>query len=35
MKASRAEFAELYSSSLGTSGGINQGIGVEVATVSQ
>lgn len=35
MKASQAEFAELYASSLGTSGGISQGIGVEVQTVSQ
>ncbi|MDR7379567.1 flagellar hook protein FlgE [Rhodoferax ferrireducens] len=35
MKASRAEFAELYASSLGSSGGISNGIGVEVSTVSQ
>ena len=35
MKASRAEFAELYASSLGSAGGISQGIGVEVQTVSQ
>ena len=35
MKSSRAEFAELYASSLGSSGGINSGIGVEVNTVSQ
>ena len=35
MKASRAEFAELYASSLGSSGGISSGIGVEVQTVSQ
>ena len=34
MKASRAEFAELYATSLG-SGGINTGTGVEVQTVSQ
>ena len=35
MKASRAEFAELYASSVGASGGVNQGIGVTVAAVSQ
>lgn len=35
MKAGRAEFAELYASSLGASGGSNGGIGVAVATVSQ
>jgi flagellar hook protein FlgE len=35
MKASRAEFAELYASSINASGGINSGIGVTVATVSQ
>lgn len=35
MKASRAEFAELYASSLGSSGGTSAGIGVEVQTVSQ
>jgi flagellar hook protein FlgE len=35
MKASRAEFAELYANAMGSSGGINSGIGVEVNTVSQ
>ncbi|KQP13752.1 flagellar hook protein FlgE [Pseudorhodoferax sp. Leaf267] len=35
MKASRAEFAELYASNLGSSGGVNSGIGVEVNAVSQ
>ena len=35
MKASRAEFAELYASSLGSSGGASTGIGVEVGAVSQ
>ncbi len=35
MKASRAEFAELYANAMGTAGGINQGLGVEVNTVSQ
>ncbi len=35
MKAGRAEFSELYASSLGASGGSNGGIGVAVATVSQ
>ena len=35
MKASRAEFAELYANAMGSAGGINQGIGVEVNTVSQ
>jgi flagellar hook protein FlgE len=35
MKASRAEFSELYANAMGSAGGINQGIGVEVATVSQ
>lgn len=35
MKAGRAEFAELYASSLGASGGSNGGIGVSVSTVSQ
>lgn len=35
MKSSRAEFAELYANAMGSSGGINQGIGVEVNTVSQ
>ncbi|MGV3725137.1 flagellar hook protein FlgE [Hydrogenophaga sp.] len=34
MKSSRAEFAELYASSI-NSGGANKGIGVTVATVSQ
>ena len=35
MKASRAEFAEMYASSLGAAGGSNGGIGVAVAAVSQ
>ncbi len=35
MKTSRAEFAELYASSINSAGGINAGIGVSVATVSQ
>lgn len=35
MKASRAEFAEVYASSLGATGGGNAGIGVQVATVAQ
>ncbi|APW41570.1 flagellar hook protein FlgE [Rhodoferax saidenbachensis] len=35
MKYSRAEFADLVSSSLGTGGGGGSGIGVAVATVSQ
>ncbi len=35
MKASRAEFAELYASSLGSSGGNNAGIGVEVSNIAQ
>ena len=35
MKASRAEFAELYASSIGSSGGTNAGIGVTVAKVTQ
>ncbi len=35
MKTSRAEFGELYASSINASGGINSGIGVTVATVSQ
>lgn len=35
MKASRAEFAEMYASALGAAGGSNGGIGVTVATVSQ
>ena len=34
-KASRAEFAEMVASSIGSSGGANAGIGVEVAAVSQ
>lgn len=35
MKASRAEFAELYASSINASGGVNSGIGVTVAKVTQ
>ncbi len=35
MKAGRAEFAEMYASSLGAAGGSNGGIGVGIATVSQ
>jgi flagellar hook protein FlgE len=35
MKTSRAEFAELYASSVNAAGGSNKGIGVTVATVSQ
>jgi flagellar hook protein FlgE len=35
MKASRAEFAELYASSINASGGTNSGIGVTVAKVTQ
>lgn len=35
MKASRAEFAELYANSINASGGGNVGIGVGVSTVSQ
>lgn len=35
MKSSRAEFAELYASSVGASGGVSQGIGVNVAAVTQ
>jgi flagellar hook protein FlgE len=35
MKAGRAEFSEMYASSLGAAGGSNGGIGVSVATVSQ
>lgn len=35
MKASRTEFAEVYASSLGATGGANAGIGVQVAAVSQ
>ena len=35
MKASRAEFAELYASSLGSTGGVSKGLGVEVQTISQ
>lgn len=35
MKSSRVEFSDLYASSLGTSGGLNAGIGVEASTVAQ
>ena len=35
MKTSRAEFGELYASSINASGGINSGIGVTLSTVSQ
>jgi flagellar hook protein FlgE len=35
MKVSRAEFGEIYASSINASGGINAGIGVQVSTVSQ
>jgi flagellar hook protein FlgE len=35
MKSSRAEFGELYASSINAAGGINAGIGVQVSTVSQ
>lgn len=35
MKASRAEFSELYASSINASGGVNSGIGVTVAKVTQ
>lgn len=35
MKTSRAEFAEVYASSMGASGGVSSGIGVSVATVAQ
>ncbi len=35
MKVSRAEFAEVYASSLGATGGSAAGIGVQVATVAQ
>jgi flagellar hook protein FlgE len=35
MKSSRAEFAEVYASSVGAAGGVSQGIGVSVAAVSQ
>lgn len=35
MKTSRAEFAEVYASSINASGGANAGIGVSVASVSQ
>ena len=35
MKASRAEFAELYASSINASGGVNSGIGVTVSKVTQ
>ena len=34
-KSSRAEFAEMVASAIGSSGGTNAGIGVEVAAVSQ
>jgi flagellar hook protein FlgE len=35
MKASRAEFAEMYATTLGAAGGSNGGIGVSVAAVAQ
>jgi flagellar hook protein FlgE len=35
MKASRAEFAEVYASSINASGGTNSGIGVTVAATTQ
>lgn len=35
MKASRTEFSEVYATSINASGGVNAGIGVTVATVSQ
>ena len=35
MKASRAEFAEIYASSVNAAGGVNMGIGVEVTAVTQ
>ncbi|WP_198972597.1 flagellar hook protein FlgE [Xylophilus sp. ASV27] len=35
MKASRAEFSELYAGNIGTSGGVSSGIGVTVGAVSQ
>lgn len=35
MKVSRAEFSEVYASSLGAAGGTSAGIGVQVATVAQ
>jgi flagellar hook protein FlgE len=35
MKASRAEFSEMYASALGAAGGANSGIGVQVAAVTQ
>lgn len=35
MKASRAEFGEIYASSINSAGSINAGIGVQVSTVSQ
>mgnify|MGYP001810527539 CR=1 FL=1 len=35
MKSSRAEFAEVYASSVNAAGGVNQGIGVSVAAVTQ
>ena len=35
MKSQRAEFAELYASSLGSAGGMGLGMGTSIATVSQ
>jgi len=35
MKSSRAEFSELYASSINASGGVNSGIGVTVSKVTQ
>lgn len=35
MKSSRAEFAELYASSVNAAGGVNMGIGVSVVAVTQ
>ena len=35
MKASRAEFGEIYASSINSSGSVNAGIGVQVAAVAQ
>lgn len=35
MKSSRAEFAEVYASSVNAAGGVNMGIGVSVAAVTQ
>ncbi|MBX3609713.1 MAG: flagellar hook protein FlgE [Hydrogenophaga sp.] len=35
MKSSRTEFAEVYASSVNAAGGVNQGIGVSVAAVTQ